>query len=176
MNERFELHPDEQDLYELISAYLDDELDDTTTEFVSRQLETNDDYQRVFEELQYTVQELRTLPGEATPEVEIWPQIEERLAGAGARSKGARGRWTPSSIYKGIAAGLGVLLIRTYREASYDRSPLYRYVVVWKIGMATAPPILGSGSPAWTAVVSRVRCRFDMRSLREIAPGRRGGS
>ncbi len=63
MNEHFESHElDPQDeMEELLSQYLDEELDDETTAYVREQLASNPEWQEAFEELQTTVQAIRGL-------------------------------------------------------------------------------------------------------------------
>ena len=83
------------DMEELLSQYLDEELDDETTAYVREQLASNPEWQEAFEELQTTVQAIRGLPREATPERELWPEIvERRNAAAGAGAEPKQSFWT----------------------------------------------------------------------------------
>jgi HEAT repeat protein len=112
MKEHFESHDlDPRDeMEELLSQYLDEELDDETTEYVRQQLASDPEWQRALEELQITVQAIRGLPSEATPERELWPDIVEAHGGAPAVvAQGTkRGFWTTPKL---LAAGLTALLV-----------------------------------------------------------------
>ena len=111
MNEHFESHRlDPQDkMEELLSQYLDEELDDETTAYVREQLASNPEWQEALEELQTTVQAIRGLPREATPERELWPEIvERRNAAAGAGAEPKQSFWTTPRL---LAAGLTALLV-----------------------------------------------------------------
>ncbi len=94
---------------ELLSQYLDEELDDETTAYVREQLLSNPEWQEALEELQTTVQAIRGLPSEATPERELWPEIvERRNAAAGAGAEPKQSFWTTPRL---LAAGLAALLV-----------------------------------------------------------------
>ena len=95
------------DMDELLSMYLDEELDEKTLAYVQERLENDPEWQDALEELQTTVQAIRALPLEATPERELWPEIvAQREAGgfAGAQSRKRR-RW-PHTVPQLLAAAL----------------------------------------------------------------------
>ncbi len=96
---------------ELLSQYLDEELDDETTEYVRQQLASDPEWQRALQELQITVQAIRELPSEATPERELWPEIVEAHSGAApvvVAQEAKRRFWTTPKL---LAAGLTALFL-----------------------------------------------------------------
>ena len=96
---------------ELLSQYLDEELDDETMEYVRQQLVSDPKWQRALQELQITVQAIRELPNEATPERELWPEIVEAhgaAAPAVVAQEAKRRFWTTPRL---LAAGLTALLV-----------------------------------------------------------------
>ncbi len=100
-----------ENMEELLSQYLDEELDDESMEYVRQRLASDSEWQRALEELQITVQAIRELPSEATPERELWPEIVEAhgaAAPAVAAQEAKRRFWTTPKL---LAAGLTALLV-----------------------------------------------------------------
>ena len=112
MKEHFESHDlDPRDEMEgLLSQYLDEELDDETMEYVRQQVASDPEWQRALEELQITVQAIRGLPSEATPERELWPDIVEAhgVAPAVIAQEAKHRFWTTPKL---LAAALAALLV-----------------------------------------------------------------
>ena len=100
-----------EDMEELLSQYLDEELDDESTKYVRQKLASDPEWQRTLEELQITVQAIRELPNEATPERELWPEIVEARSAAApvvVAQEAKRRFWTTPKL---LAAGLTALLV-----------------------------------------------------------------
>lgn len=100
-----------ENMEELLSQYLDEELDDETTEYVRQKLASDPEWQLALDELQITVQSIRELPSEATPERELWPEIVEAhgaAAPAVVAQEAKRRFWTMPRL---LAAGLAACLV-----------------------------------------------------------------
>lgn len=93
-----------ENMEELLSQYLDKELDDETTEYVRQKLASDPEWQLALDELQITVQSIRELPSEATPERELWPEIVEAhgaAAPAVVAQEAKRRFWTMPRLLAG---------------------------------------------------------------------------
>ena len=100
-----------ENMEELLSQYLDEELDDESTEYVRQKLASDPEWQRALDELQITVQAIGELPSEATPERELWPEIAEAHAAAApavVAQEAKRRFWTTPRL---LAAGLAACLV-----------------------------------------------------------------
>ncbi|MCH8146146.1 MAG: HEAT repeat domain-containing protein, partial [Gemmatimonadetes bacterium] len=100
-----------ENMEELLSQYLDEELDDEATEYVRQKLASDPEWQRALDELQITVQAIGELPSEATPERELWPEIVEAHAAAApavVAQEAKRRFWTTPRL---LAAGLAACLV-----------------------------------------------------------------
>ena len=100
-----------ENMEELLSQYLDEELDDESTEYVRQKLASDPEWQRALDELQITVQAIGELPSEATPERELWPEIVEAhgaAAPAVVAQEAKRRFWTTPRL---LAAGLAACLV-----------------------------------------------------------------
>ncbi len=100
-----------ENMEELLSQYLDEELDDEATEYVRQKLASDPEWQRALDELQITVQAIGELPSEATPERELWPEIAEAHAAAApavVAQEAKRRFWTTPRL---LAAGLAACLV-----------------------------------------------------------------
>ena len=95
---------------EILSAYLDGELDDLEAQKVRRRLETDAEFREALEALEATVNEIQMLPKEATPENELWTDIEEQIGGSGWNRSSAGNGWWPFNMKQTVAVILASIL------------------------------------------------------------------
>jgi hypothetical protein len=98
---------------ELLSAFYDEELNETSDAFVRTHLDSCPACTMKLDELKATVLAINSLPTEGTPENDLWPGIVAGTAASAAPvplgSARQRAWWTKTPIL--IAAGLAALLI-----------------------------------------------------------------
>ena len=101
-----------QIIEELLSAFIDEELNATADTFVRHHLDSCTGCMKRLDELKATVEAINELPTEATPEHDLWPGI---VAASSDGSLGApvgvaqKGRWRMPKPWL-LAAGLAALL------------------------------------------------------------------
>ncbi len=99
---------------DLLSAYLDDELDATETKFVQDHVVDCEICPRVLDDMESTMNTLATLPKEAIPEHDLWDDIVARYDGSDIVSldteREKRG-WFGMTKGQLIAAGIGILML-----------------------------------------------------------------